>query len=213
MRTSTIVQSLAMTLLLSVSAFAEYEYYKGSQSPGTTLRKGVELREVIVEGGKPAEYVRREVKAIPRKGVDKIDIVDGMELRTWTFTGRGKQYAPSAFVKNGKLSAHLIGFRGVGSEFNENKDPRPQEPGVVLRLPDGTKRMFPRGTFSKEDVAFVMERFAKEMKRIRAGLDTTPRAIPDRMKRDYPNNAKPGQPGTMQGGPLVTKGLAATRGH
>ncbi len=70
MHKSTIVQSLAMTLVLSVPSFAEYDYYKGSQSPGTTVREDVELREVIVEGGKPTEYVRREVKAIPRKGVD-----------------------------------------------------------------------------------------------------------------------------------------------
>ena len=198
MNKSTIVQSLAMTLVLSVPSFAEYEYYKGSQSPGTTLRGDVELREVIVEGGKPTEYVRREVKAIPRKGVDKIDVVDGMEFRMWTLTDKGKEYAPSAFTKNGKLDAHLIGFRGVGSEFNDKKNPQPEEPGVVLRLPDGTKRMFPRGSFAKQDVAFVMERFAKEMKRIRAGLDKTPRAIPERIKREFPNNAKPGEPGTMQ---------------
>ncbi|MBW8017144.1 MAG: hypothetical protein FVQ82_13240 [Planctomycetes bacterium] len=82
----TVVLSTLLLLMVSTAANGEYEYYKGSQFPGKGLRKDVEIRTVVTEGGKPTEYKRREVKFFPRKGVDSIPVVDGMIKRNWTLT-------------------------------------------------------------------------------------------------------------------------------
>jgi hypothetical protein len=167
-------------------AGAEYEFYKGSQYPGKGLRPGVELRQVVKPGGRPTEYARREVKFWPRKGVDFIEIDKGMPLRTWRL-GKG-----------GTLKAHLIGFRGVGYTIDDGPFKKAVEPAVVLRLADGRKRMFPRGSLSGADKDFVIERFRAEMKRIRTQIEKVPYRVRPGDDKHFPNNAKPGQPGTMQ---------------
>jgi len=71
-----------------------------------------------------------------------------------------------------KFKAHLIGFRGLGNELGEPNDGIDiVAPGVLLRFPDGRRRVFHRWMLCKEDQQFVMDLFVKEMARIRKTLD------------------------------------------
>ena len=111
-------------------------------------------------------------------------------------TGRSQPFdAPKQF------QAHLVGFRGIGNTMSkkyQGRDGGPIEPAVVLRLADGRKRMFARNSFAAADKAYIMDIYVKEMERIKAGLDQTPYVISPNVNETFPNNAKPGQPGTMQ---------------
>ena len=183
-----IIASYAVICLLtavSVSA-AEYEFYKGCQYPGKNLRPGVGVNKVVEAGGKPQEYARRTVQWWPRKGHDVVEVTKGMPLRTWTFRS-----SDHMFSQYGKVKAHLIGFRGVGAIPHT-------EPCVVLRLPDGRKRMLPGGTFAQADRDFIMKVFEGEMKRIDKNRAKIKYKARDDINKSYPNIAKPGQPGTMQ---------------
>ena len=136
--TTRVTPSLAAWVLAAgIGLAADYEFYAGSQYPGKALRPGVELRKVVEPGGKPQEYARRSVEWWPRQGVDLIAVKAGMPHRTWTFAKDGTT-----------LDAHLVGFRGMGNTVTE-REGEGDEPPVVLRLADGRKRMYPRGTFSK----------------------------------------------------------------
>ncbi len=181
-----IVCTVACTFVTHAAAETDYEFYKGSQYPGKGLRPGVALRQVIAPGGTPKEYARREVKFWPRKGVDFIEIDKGMPLRTWKLS------------RGGSLEAHLIGFRGVGYTIDEGPFKKTVEPAVVLRLSDGRKRSFPSGSFSGEDKDFIIELFRAEMKRIRAGSKKAVHKVRERDDKSFPDNAKSGEPGTMQ---------------
>jgi len=193
----TVVWSAALLLMVSTAAYGEYEYYKGSQFPGKGLRKDVEIRTVVTEGGKPTEYERREVKFFPRKGVDRIPVVDGMIKRDWTLTDQGKSFTPKAFLNGDKLTAHLIGFRGVGARHTGSSMENPDPPAVVLRLPDGSKRAYVKGTLSDADIKVLMTIFNKEMARIRNSALKIKYEVPSGFKAEFPNVAKPGEPGTM----------------
>ncbi|MBW8016227.1 MAG: hypothetical protein FVQ82_08575 [Planctomycetes bacterium] len=168
------------------AAETDYEFYKGSQYPGKELRPGVELQKVVTPGGGAAEYARREVEFWPRKGVDFVKIEKGMPLRTWKLSD------------GTSLKAHLIGFRGVGYTIDEEPFKTEVAPAVVLRLGDGRKRSFQPGSFSQEDKDFIIKLFKGEMKRIRDASDKTEYAIREKNHKEFPNNAKPGEPGTMQ---------------
>ena len=186
MRRLFIVCVVACTLAAHIAAAADYEFYKGSQYPGNDLRPGVDLPEVVTPGGGPEEYARREVKFWPRKGVDFIEVTKGMPLRAWKLS------------KGGTLEAHLVGFRGVGFTIDEGPHKTEREPAVVLRLSDGRKRSFPSGSFSTEDKDFIMGLFRAEMKRIRAHSEKAVHKVREGDNKNFPNNAKPGDPGTMQ---------------
>ncbi len=184
-----LILTVAVVGWVCAGAVAEdYDFYAGVRYPGAKLRPDVELYKVRRSGkDDPKAYERREVDWWPRKGVDIIEVKRGMPLRTWTW-------------KSKPLKAHLIGFRGIGNTMS-NKfrgDGGPWEPGVVLRLEDGRKRCFVKGSFSGEDKKFIMDLYVKEMKRIEAGLDRTKRAKRPNADIRWPNNAKPGEPGTMQ---------------
>ena len=70
------------------------------------------------------------------------------------------------------FKAHLIGFCGLGNELGEPNDKIDiVAPGVLLRFPDGRRRVFHRWMLCKEDQRFVMDLFVKEMARIRKTLD------------------------------------------
>ncbi|MFC1600933.1 DUF6055 domain-containing protein [Candidatus Sumerlaeota bacterium] len=179
---------------------AEYEFYQGCQYPGKDLRPGVGVNKVVDPGGEPREYARRTVEWWPRQGEDIIEVVDGMPLRTWTFKDSAAQ---NIFAERGTIKAHLVGFRGVGAAITDLFGKGPDagsaaEPAVVLRLADGRKRMFAPGSFGKEDKAFIMELFAKEMARIRANSVKLKYEVRPGLSSEYPNIAKPGEPGTMQ---------------
>jgi len=193
-----VVGHAAICFLLAAShvSAAEYEFYKGCQYPGKGLRPGVGLNKVIDAGGEPKQYARRTVQWWPRRGEDMVEVVDGMPLRTWTFQGHAPGRAPSGpaaeniFSEYGTIRAHLAGFRGVGASPGA-------EPCIVLRLADGRKRLFPSGTFVKEDRDFIMKLFEGEMKRIRENSVKVEYHVRDDLSGAYPNIAKPGEPGTM----------------
>lgn len=185
-RTGIMTCLAAWVLAAGIGLAADYEFYAGSQYPGKERRPGVELRKVVEPGGKPQEYARRSVEWWPRKGVDLIEVKAGMPLRTWTFAKDGTT-----------LDAHLVGFRGMGNTVTE-REGEGEEPPVVLRLTDGRKRMYPRGTFSKADKEFIMGLFVAEMERIREQSEKVRYTKPARIDSEFPNIAKPGEPGTLQ---------------
>jgi len=87
-----VIPAVLAILALGHWAQAEvYDFFELSRYPlEGKLRPWVELRKVTVEGdGDPQKYNRRLVKWWPRKGVDYVELRDGMIEREWTL-------APSA---------------------------------------------------------------------------------------------------------------------
>jgi len=178
-----------------IAAAEGYDFYAALRYPGAKLRADVDLYKVKQEGdGDPRAYQRREVLWWPRQGVDVVEVKPGMPLRTWTLRNPRLESQPERF------KAHLVGFRGMGNTISSKfgGDGGPIEPGVVLRLPDGRKRCFVRGTLCDEDKKYIMDLYVEEMNRIKAGLDKTPRVKRPSIDVRWPNNARPGEPGTMQ---------------
>ena len=85
----------------------------------------------------------------------------GYYAKWWPADLRGKK----------QFDAHLIGFRGIGSRVGDPFGDKAKAlalgkgicPAVVLRLPDGRKRCFPRGSFSDADQAYIVGLYDKEM--------------------------------------------------
>jgi len=180
---------------ICAGAAGEYDFYSATRYPGAKLKPGVDVCKVTQSGnGDPKAYESRLVDWWPRKGVDVIDVKPGMILRTWT------PKRSHVSVGDKPFKAHLIGFRGMGNTMSSkfNGDGGPWAPGVVLRLADGRKRCFVRGSFDGADKKFIMDLYVKEMARIRAGLDKTVYVKSPSLDVRWPNNAKPGKPGTMQ---------------
>jgi len=211
------VLCLILLVLASSAIAGQYDFFAGARYPGAGKAPGVDLYKVKQTGGPTAEgYQRRVVNWWPRKGVDIIEAKDGMPLRTWTL--RDRKMDPSAVGEHvilgiealtrrlswkpkrvGKFKARLIGFRGIGNRYGNPFEPGEYHcPGVVLLLEDGTKRCFTRGTFVEADEKFILAIYLKEMARLRAaGPKDKFRLVEDRV-RGWPDNAKPGQPGTMR---------------
>jgi len=60
----------------------EYDFFSGARYPGAGRAPGVDLYDVAQEGGASAEgYKRRVVNWWPRRGVDIIEIEEGMPPR------------------------------------------------------------------------------------------------------------------------------------
>ena len=70
-----------------------------------------------------------------------------------THEAPGQVVASARCVARRSSKAHLIGFRGLGAINDPWGDDleKPFAPAVVLRLPDGRKRCFTRGSFSDAD--------------------------------------------------------------
>jgi hypothetical protein len=68
---------------------------------------------------------------------------------------------------------------------------------VVLRLEDGRKRCFTRGSFSNADQKYIIKLYVKEMNRIRKTLENLPRPTADGMKKRWPQG-KMYEPGTFR---------------
>jgi len=118
-------------------------------------------------------YQLRVVEWWPKKGVDRIETPKG-EPRTWTIrqkksTEDAKKWWPRALRGKKQFKAHLLGFRGIGAAQDPwGKDvTKPFTPAVVLRLPDGRKRCFVRGSFSDEDENYIIGLYEKQMKVLR----------------------------------------------
>jgi hypothetical protein len=111
----------------------------------------------------------------PLKG-DEFSTLDGKKgkflVEKWNFKSGDGVLHPLDMPLTFK--AHLVGFMGLGNELGE-----PYEgiefvaPGVVLRLPNGRKRVLHRWALSEQDQRFAMDLYMTEMKRIRATLDQT----------------------------------------
>jgi len=215
--------SLAFFALASISATGsaagdeEYNFFAGARYPGPGNASGVDLYKVEQTGGPEARgYQRRVVNWWPRKGVDIIEVKSAMPLRTWTLRDRdidpnavGKHLIlgietlnkrlSSRWKRKGKFKAHLIGFRGIGNRYGNPFEPDAYHcPAVVLRLADGTKRCFARGTFIEADEKFILDLYLKEMQKLRAAGPKDKFELTESRVSHWPNNAKPGQPGTMR---------------
>ena len=121
-------------------------------------------------------YQSRVVEWWPKKGVDIVEEPEG-EPRTWTIRPESltvedrktAKWWPSALRGKTQFKAHLLGFRGIGAAQNPWGDDvtKPIPPAVVLRLPDGRKRCFVRGSFSDEDEKYIVGLYEKQMKVLR----------------------------------------------
>ena len=147
-------------------------------------------RDVIKQT--PGEgYQLRVVQWWPKKGVDYIEEPKS-KPRTWTIrpesmtaaarvisqlddTGRKKmdrksaRWWPLSLRGKKQFKAHLLGLRGLGAINDPWGDDleKPFAPAVVLRLPDGRKRCFTRGSFSDEDELYITKLYEKQMKVLR----------------------------------------------
>ncbi|MCP4198577.1 MAG: hypothetical protein GY762_15635, partial [Proteobacteria bacterium] len=114
----------------------------------------------------------RTVEWWPKKGVDIVEEPKG-EPRTWTIreakTAEEMEWWPRVLRGKKQFKAHLLGFRGLGSAQDPWGDDvtKPIAPAVVLRLPDGRKRCFVRGSFSDEDEKYIVDLYEKQMKVLR----------------------------------------------
>jgi len=190
------------------AARADYDLYARARYPGAGRVPGVDLYEVREAGAAdPRAYGRRVVRWWPRRGVDVVEVEPGMPLRTWTLRP-GLLEAPTEeepgrrwpWTMSRRFEAHLVGFRGIGNTTSSKfrGDGGPIEPAVVLRLPDGRKRCFLRGTFCEADRRYVLDLYLKTMARIREGLEKVRYARNPTLDIRWPDNARPGEPGTMQ---------------
>ena len=163
-------------------------------------------------------YQSRVVKWWPKQGVDFIEEPKG-KPRTWTIrpestTARepGQQdheapekWWPRSLRGKKEFKAHLIGFRGLGAINDPWGDDleKPFAPAVVLRLPDGRKRCFIRGSFSDADELYATKLYEKQMKVLRdntfdEGIDW----IASSSWRDRP----------LSDNPLYTEGMTTISG-
>lgn len=121
-------------------------------------------------------YQSRVVEWWPKKGVDIVEEPKG-EPRTWTIRPESMtvedrktaKWWPRVLRGKTQFKAHLLGFRGIGAAQNPWGDDvtKPYTPAVVLRLPDGRKRCFVRGSFSDEDEKYIVDLYEKQMKVLR----------------------------------------------
>jgi len=132
-------------------------------------------RDVIKQT--PGEgYQLRVVEWWPKKGVDYIEEPKA-KPRTWTIrpesmTARDQKAArwwPLSLRGKTQFKAHLLGLRGLGALNDPWGDDleKPFAPAVVLRLPDGRKRCFTRGSFIDEDELYITKLYEKQMKVLR----------------------------------------------
>ena len=175
------------------AAYADgYDYFKNIRYPGIR-RADVSLDKIAQEGGPNAVgYNKRVVTWWPKKGVDIVDIPKGVELRTWTIrtpemeplveAGVFAKWWPEDLRGKKQFKAYLIGFRGIGSAYDipfwDAGRIRAQGkgicPGVILRLEDGRKRCFTKGSFSDADQKYIVDLYEKEMARVRKSLEPAP---------------------------------------
>jgi hypothetical protein len=197
-----------------------YDYFRNARYPGT-LREDVGLDQVeqaTDADGRPGRPGRRVVQWWPKQGVDVVDIPEGVPLRTWTIRtpeeeplvefGHFSKWWDETLRGKKQFKAHLLGFRGVGSELGDPFHPEGMKrafgtygkgwcPAVVLRLEDGRKRCFTRGSFSNADQKYITELYVNEMNRIRKTLENLPRPTADGMKKTWPQG-KIHEPGTFR---------------
>ena len=130
----------------------------------------------VIEQEHGEGYQLRVVKWWPKNGVDYIEEPKA-KPRTWTIrpesmTAKDEKAArwwPLTLRGKKQFKAHLLGFRGIGAINDPWGDDieKPFAPAVVLRLPDGRKRCFTRGSFSDADELYVTKLYEEQMKVLR----------------------------------------------
>tara|TARA_B110000037_G_scaffold3093_1_gene3507 strand:+ start:2809 stop:7308 length:4500 start_codon:yes stop_codon:yes gene_type:complete len=99
------------------------------------------------------------------------------------------------YIAKKTLSAHMIGFRGVGNasiKSPKGKTVGRSLPSVVLRLPDGRKRTFGSESFSPEDQDYLEKEFIKARQQVYKASDKTPHKARQELKKD-----QAGKPGML----------------
>jgi len=206
---------LACTLAAGqIAAAQEYDYFRNARFPGK-LRKDVSLDKIQQSPATPGKLAKRVVLWWPKRGVDIVDPPQGSPLRTWTIRsvaeeplvemGYFAKWWPPTLRGKKSFKAHLLGFRGVGSELGDPFQPEAIKrafgthgrgwcPAVVLRLEDGRKRCFTAGSFSNDDQEYILKLYVREMKRIRKTLENLPRPTSPSKKAGWPQGEmyKPG---------------------
>jgi len=96
-----------------------------------------------------------------------------------------------------RFKAHLIGFDGMGNDLGDpTKEEDLREPGVVLRMPDGRRQIFARGSFCRKDREYIYRLYRKEMARIKATLDKTVYTVKPGTRKKFPGGTPAGEPGS-----------------
>ncbi len=195
----------------------EHDYFRNACFPGN-LRKDVGLDKVEQARGVGGQLGRRVVRWWPKRGVDLVDVPQGVPLRTWTIRTAeeeplvemgylSKWWDPTLQGKK-QFKAHLLGFRGVGSALGDPFQPEALKralgtngggwcPAVVLRLDDGRKRCFTAGSFSNDDQEYILKLYVQEMKRLQESLADLPRPTSGGMIANWPQGEIYG-PGTFR---------------
>jgi len=191
-----------------------YDYFRNARFPGN-LREDVGLDKVEQAPDAAGQPGRRVVRWWPKRGVDMVDVPEGVPLRTWTIRtveeeplvemGYLSKWWDAALQGKKQFKAHLLGFRGVGSELGDPFQPEAIKrafgthgrgwcPAVVLRLEDGRKRCFTAGSFSNDDQEYILKLYVQEMKRVHKTLENLPRPTPAGMISGWPQGEiyKPG---------------------
>jgi len=208
--------SLVLIANLSTAARAEYDYFGNARYPGFA-RDDVAPDKIEQEGGPDAADGdnRRVVHWWPKQGVDVVVKPAGAIERVWTIRADADEpllsnplyqnWWPEEFNGKKQFKATLLGFRGLGNSLFPIEDSKIFEvtrgkfwtPAVVLRLQDGRKRCFTRGSFCDADQKFIMELYDKEMERIRKTLwPVEPEFQPQTLAR-WDINGKPYTVGTF----------------
>ncbi|MFC1601050.1 DUF6055 domain-containing protein [Candidatus Sumerlaeota bacterium] len=205
---------VCVAAVASAAAAPEHDYFRNARYPGS-LREDVGLDTVEQAPAAGAQPGLRVVRWWPKRGVDIVDVPEGVPLRTWTVRtpeeeplvemGFFAKWWDATLVGKRQFKAHLIGFRGVGSELGNPFDAEAFRrafgtngkgscPAVVLRLEDGRKRCFTRGSLSNADQKYVTKLYDKEMDRIRKSLENLPRPTSEHMIKSWPQGEiyKPG---------------------
>lgn len=193
--------SLIIFPVLSSHAGEPYDYFQNIQFPGER-RADVSLDRVEQANGDG--YLRRTVQWWPKAGVDIVDVPEDVPLRTWTInpeTSRAPsspsesdaKWWPLALRGKKQFQAHLLGFRGIGlgigNPWRRNPDdPEYFCPAVVLRLEDGRKRCFTRGSFIEKDERYLTELYESEMARIRSLDISGERTVSAKVRSEYGND-------------------------
>ncbi|MFC1600849.1 DUF6055 domain-containing protein [Candidatus Sumerlaeota bacterium] len=198
------------------AAGADYDYFRNIQYPGER-RPDVGSDKITQEGGADAAraYNKRVVEWWPKQGVDVVDKPAGAIERVWTIRADANEplissplyrnWWPEEFRGKKQFKATLLGFRGLGNNLMLLEDSKIFQfmrgkfwtPAVVLRLEDGRKRCFTRGSFSDADQQFLIELYDKEMARIRKTLwQPEPEFQPNTLA-EWDINGKPYTVGTF----------------
>ena len=201
----------------SAAAAQEYDYFRNACFPGKP-RDDVGLDKVEQAPAASGQPGRRVVRWWPKRGVDMVDVPQGVPLRTWTMRtaedeplvamGYLSKWWDATLMGKKQFKAHLLGFRGVGSELGNPFQPAALKrafgthgkglcPAVVLRLEDGRKRCFTAGSFSNDDQEYILKLYVQEMRRVHQTLDNQPRPTPAGMINGWPQG-EIYQPGTFR---------------